>query len=211
MQPDVLAHGRTVAGALALADYAARTHFSAYLTAAQRRGVARDAVTAALLEAARPPADAELVRAAQNAISAAADADRQYRGIDRDGATRPQAARYWTQPELPFEDTVVETVAVRQAMAALSPSARRDLLALAEHGDRDAAARALGADPATYKRRLGPARAEFRALWHEGEQPSRHWARDRPGAARPGAAVTAMRRRARRRAAAASEQPVNAA
>jgi hypothetical protein len=88
---------------------------------------------------------------------------------------------YWYQPPLSgWEDAVVERIAARQIWVALSPAHRRVLRALmAADGDYRVAAAALGTTYATFRTRLGRARAAFRELWHEGEAPSRQWSQDR--------------------------------
>ena len=50
------------------------------------------------------------------------------------------------------------------------------LLALAAHGDYTTAAQAIGYPYGSFSYLISQARAEFFALWHEGQEPSRLWA-----------------------------------
>ncbi len=54
-------------------------------------------------------------------------------------------------------------------------------LALAAHNDYAKAAEAVGYPYSTFSYLISEARAEFFALWHQGETPSRIWATDRRG------------------------------
>ena len=63
-------------------------------------------------------------------------------------------------------------------MAGLAPHQAQALLALAEHGDYEAAA-ALGLPYGAFGKRLSAARAAFMTLWHEHETPPGRWRTDK--------------------------------
>jgi hypothetical protein len=65
--------------------------------------------------------------------------------------------------------------------AALRPLHQLAFLALAAHADYAQAAQAAGYPYSTFTALISQARAEFLALWHEGQQPSRIWATDKHG------------------------------
>lgn len=200
---------------------AAGTHWNRSLSHADRVDAAWSAAAEALCSSGAA-AEGVLLRAARDGITAAADRTRQFYGLSQaSGYTEPSAgfAKYWGravedragdfqydrvpgatwhQPPLSgWEDAVVERIALRQVMAGISPAHRRVLRALAEHGDQEAAARALGTTYATYRSRLRAARAAFRVLWHEGETVPPLWGCDRKsyrrGEESKGTGVTATR------------------
>lgn len=88
--------------------------------------------------------------------------------------------RYWTRPAPPTpEDEATDRTAVRQVMAALPAAHAQALLSLAEHGDYERAADALGLSPTAYNSQVRRARAAFLALWHEHEAVPGRWRTDK--------------------------------
>lgn len=83
---------------------------------------------------------------------------------------------FWSVPS--HEDGLVEKVALHQVLAALQPSRRDALVALAVWGRYDYAAMSLDISYHAFVIRLNSARADFRRLWHQGEVPSRMWGSD---------------------------------
>ena len=161
-----IAHGWTLADAERIAGRAARGHPSSLLPHADRRDTALHAVTEAILTAGDRPSVPVLLRAASDAISRAVTAEKHHHGMGRWHDTAPRFARYWTQPgPAPFEETVTERIAVRQVLAGIRPSWRRDLEVLAESGSHEAAARVLGTTVVTFRSRVSKARAAASALW----------------------------------------------
>jgi hypothetical protein len=79
------------------------------------------------------------------------------------------------------------------------------LIALAAHGDYQHAATALDKPYATFVTQIHLARKQFLRLWHQGEQPSGVWGRDRrkrtkpPGASGHAITINTVRRRTRAR------------
>ena len=175
-----------------LAGYAARTHYAQVLPFPDRRDTAYHELVVTVLEASAQPAAGDLLMAARDAISAAAQGEYRERGLSNRDKTRTadRYARYWrSAPRLvsPYEDAVIDGLALAQIWTVLLPSHRRVLEALADHGSYGAAARSLGTTDATFKVRVSKARAAFRAWWHEHEEPSAMWGSDRR--------VTPVRRR----------------
>lgn len=188
-----------------LAGYTARTHYSAFLPYEERQAIAYHELIVAILEARTRPDPEELLHAARDAISAATRGEYRARGLSsRDKARASERfVTYWyAAPRLnsPYEDTVLDRIAVAQIWTVLLPSHRRVLEALAEHGTYQAAARALDTTDATFKVRVSKARAAFRAWWHEHEEPSKMWGSDRrvtPARNRPVTRVMKTRTRDR--------------
>lgn len=197
----LIGHGWTLADAERIAGRAARDHPSRLLDFTDRREAALGAVTEAILTAAEPPSLPVLLRAASDAVSRQADAERRERGLSaRDHAsTAPRFARFWYQPSLPFEDALVDHIAVRQVLAGIRPSWRRDLETLAETGSYEAAAEALGTTAVTFRSRISKARAAAAQLWFSPETAPGMWGSDRRGGAESRPAIRVIRSRARDR------------
>ena len=194
-------------------------HRSRFGSRSGRYAAAWSAAAEALYTPGPQPSEHDLYLAARGGVMRQVAEDRQAYGRSRASGyteTTGAFAAYWHQPPLTgWEDAVVDRIALRQVLAAVSPAHRRVLLALAVHGDQESAARALGTTYATYRSRLRAARRAFRVLWHEGETVPPLWGCDRRSYRRgeelKGTWVTAVRlvgtrrrqRTARRREAAA--------
>jgi hypothetical protein len=132
-----------------------------------------------------PPLIPEVIRAGWRAIAHHVKTDEHFHrgyGRDRDAVTNKGFDRYWLdtgQPASGPEERVTEYVALAQIWARLRPKDRELLAAMAEHEDYAQAAAALGKTRHAYATDIGKARKAFRALWHEGETPSRPWGADR--------------------------------
>jgi hypothetical protein len=201
----LVGHGYTMADVDRIAGRAARQNPNVLLSHEDRCQAAADAVLELILTAAAAPEPALLHRAAFDAVSRALATERHHRGLsarNRDEAA-PRSARFWYQPTLPFEDELVDQIAVRQVLAGIRPSWRRDLETLAEQGTYEAAARALGTTPVTFRSRISKARAAAAELWFAPESAPGMWGSDRRGGtARPRPVTRVVRTRARDRAAA---------
>jgi hypothetical protein len=131
------------------------------------------------------PDSFEVYKAGMRAIGRASDRELREHGAARgDGGlvAMPRFGIYWLPKTGPAADTrVVERVALWQIWEVLRPLHQMALLALAAHGDYAAAAQAAGYPYTSFTSLVSDARAEFLALWHEGEAPSRIWAADRHG------------------------------
>lgn len=93
----------------------------------------------------------------------------------------PAFWRYWwpvTWAVPSRENVIVEQLALHQILAVMSPRRREAIFALATFDTYERAATALGISYRAFIIRLNHARADFRALWHEGEAPSRMWGSD---------------------------------
>jgi len=159
----------------------------------ERFGVAFGAVAECLYSAEGPVSSADLARAAANALSRLeraelrehgygySPADRRHRDRMAGPWSARSALRYWQRPAPATpEETAVDRAALWQVLGALAPAHARVLLTLAETGDRDRAAAALGITRHAFGNRLADARAAFLRLWHEHEAPSRLWRQDSP-------------------------------
>lgn len=177
-------HGYTLADLDRIAVRAAAGHWSRSGSHSGRLAAAWSAAAEALCTTGCQPSLQDLYRAARDGIMRHVAEGRQFYGLSKgSGYTATTAAfeGYWYQPPLTgWEDAIVDRIALGQIWAAISPAHRRALSALADSGgDYRAAADSLGTTYATYRTRLGRARQAFRELWHEGEEPSRQWGRDR--------------------------------
>jgi hypothetical protein len=151
----------------------------------ERRELAWSAIAECLYASDEAPSRHELITAGQRAIGEQVRADCVTRGIasERGYIVMPHFWRYWYQarPTQGPEERVVDRLALAQIWDELSSGHQQVLLALAAHDDHDRAARSLGLTRSAYRNRLSMARQAFYLLWHEGEQPSRIWARDYRG------------------------------
>ena len=132
-----------------------------------------------------PPEPFEVYKAAQRAIGRASENELAEHGMRHgpDGLyATPRFEIYWTPKPAPAADTtVVDRIAMWQIWATLRPLHKMAFLALAAHNDYTKAAEAVGYPYSSFAALISQARAEFLALWHEGQQPSRPWANDRHG------------------------------
>lgn len=138
-----------------------------------------------LTECDSPPERFHVYRAALRAIGRVSEQELREHG-SRHGAdgiyATPRFELYWAPKPAPAADaTVVDRLAMWQIWATLRPLHRMAFLALAAHNDYAKAAEAVGYPYSTFSYLISEARAEFFALWHQGETPSRIWATDRRG------------------------------
>jgi hypothetical protein len=119
------------------------------------------------------------IRACQNAVRDELAAH----GRNRfDGSPSPAFHRYWDGLRAdPWDEVVVEHLALAQIWRQLPDRHRAVLAALAVFGQFEPAAASLGVTNGAFRIQLMRARRAFWALWHEGETPpARHWHSDRP-------------------------------
>ena len=173
MTPADQIHGWTVRDINQLALFAASRYWSRITGPAERYAAAWSAAAEALATAQDPPGQDEMLRAARAGIVTLTQAHHRFHGLSQaSGYTRTHGAfaRYWYQPPLSgWEDAIVDRIALGQEWEGISPGHRRVLRALADCGDQESAARALGTSYVTYRSRLRQAREAFRELWYEGE------------------------------------------
>jgi hypothetical protein len=206
-----LRYGYTLDTLTRLAHYAARHgRYDHDVELPVRYEVAWAAVAEHLYAVGERPTPGELIRAGWLAIRHHGESERQFLGRAHDGPAGPgrHFERYWRAVAAPAdspEDKVIERIALAQIWPRLRPSSRDAFAALAVHGDYRRAAESLEIGYKTFVGRISDGRREFLALWHDGEQPSRPWVRDRR--AGPGTdmhTVTYFLRSRRLRAAAAT-------
>jgi DNA-binding CsgD family transcriptional regulator len=180
-------HGWTLA---ALTDLAATVvarhrHWWPAGDIADQHAAAWEGITEELLTADISPSRTELAGAGLRSLSRHVSGDRRHQG---DGSHNPIAnagakfAAYWDWHGAPAADPangITERLAVAQILPALTPRQREALTLLAAYEDYQDAAAAMGVAVGTFETHITRARAAFRALWHEGETPSRPWRKDK--------------------------------
>lgn len=201
-----IAWGWTVDDTERLARHCARSFPSEVLTYDDRRDAAQHAVVCALLEATEQPAGIDLLTAGCAAVRRACHEERRHHGMDDRHPFEKRAAWsvYWHGALLmasPFEDTVVDRLALRQVWPLLTSHEQLVLRTLAAYdGYPGSAAPAadLGMNQSTFSSNLTNGRRRFKVWWFEGETPPRMWMADRVRTAR-GVSMTAERRQTARR------------
>lgn len=144
------------------------------MSAADRYHVVWSGIALALYEAAQHPTREELVRAGWKALAAARTQEMQAHGYRLDAGevhVRSSFAAYWQTPGEPAEERLIERIAVRQTLAALSPRQRASVTAVAALGGYDAAQDALGITRSTLTEHLMNSRRRVLELWMPGETP----------------------------------------
>lgn len=189
-----LRYGYTLGDLDRIARGAAKRTRAAVGTVAERHDIARYGAVEALYASDGPIAEPLLFRAAVAALWAESKNSRHLEGrrwIDDHTGTgfgaigsMPNFVRYWGDANRATpspEARVVDRMTLAQILPTLTPGQRAALVALAVHDDYALAAEALGLAYSTFVSRVSVARERFLALWHEGEQPSKPWGRDRRG------------------------------
>lgn len=135
-----------------------------------------------LYSATDTPTERDLLAAGTQALVEDTKGYRKHHGL-RDGgliADGPRFAAYWYQPPAePWEDRVIERIAAEQIIAKVKPHELDAVLALAAHGDYQAAADALGLKYTALTVRLSGARKTFRQHWYAPEVAPRMKGTDR--------------------------------
>lgn len=167
---DHVAHGYTLRdiGRLTRAACAADRSMSADITT--RYDIAWSAIAEHLCAAETPPDWNELTRVGWQAIYREVREMRVMFGFkDRDGttgvATAPRYVQYWTVLPATPEEGLIERIAVAQVLGTLTGTYRDAIVALAVHGNYQAAADALGIQYKALVARIGTARKQIRTLW----------------------------------------------
>ena len=157
------------------------------------------------------PRRVDLMEAGRRALTEDVKATIRHHGARRDTSNTGQKyAMYWEwagRATPSPESSIVDRLALEQILPALTPRQLDAIHTLAAAGDYEQAAVLFGSATGL-KSQLMHGRRRFRALWHEGEEPSGHWGCDRragtkAGTVGAGTAVARLRRRARTRQAAA--------
>lgn len=144
---------------------------------ADRRDIAWSAIAEELCAAPHWPKRSTLIQAGWQAIyKAVREEYRQHGYADREWhsgyATAPRFMKYWfpTVTHSP-EERIVERIAARQVLDALTPTYRDAVVALAVHDDYRLAAQAMDLKDKAFQFRISTARRQMLARWFEGETP----------------------------------------
>lgn len=149
-----------------------------------RHDAARYAITEHLLAAEQAPTRRELVDIGLRASDRHVADEMHYRGYDdrnlaAGSGALPGYQRYWqSSGRTPFDERVIERIALIQIWPRLTHRQQQAVMALALTDDHQAAAETLGLPLPAFSGRMLKARRRARALWHEHETP-RHVGRDK--------------------------------
>ncbi|MFI8942689.1 hypothetical protein [Streptomyces syringium] len=156
-----------------------------------RQDAVRFAITEHLITSGTAPTRQDLVRIGRAAADRHVAAEMRYHGYDPRHLDRGQGGmanfqRYWQGTgHTPWDEQLVERLALTQVWPRLTLAQQQALMALALTGDHRAAADHLGLPLPAFSGRLRKARRRVLALWHEHETPRRP-ARDKRVLARSG-------------------------
>lgn len=141
----------------------------------ERHDAVLHAITIAVLTADERPHSRDLVRLGLRASNRHVEQELRHRGWTTSGAgTAPGFLRYWqTTGHTPWDERLIERLALAQIWPCLTAAQQRALATLAEVGDYQAAADALGLAWPAMAGRLHRGREVVAALWHEHETPRR--------------------------------------
>jgi hypothetical protein len=194
-------YGYTITQIQELAQRAARLSRSRILPFQDRYELACSGMMEYLTACITPPCVDEVFFAGRKAIDRESTLYFRGHGIDSQKYTGANFYRYWTRPkDTPLDEMVIERIAVRQILSALTPEQREVILALAEHGTEQAGAGHLGITPQAFNGRLARARRILYRQWVEPETPRKKWGRDDSRQVKKNlSARFHIRRRARRR------------
>jgi hypothetical protein len=201
-----LRHGYNLADLERLAALAVGAAFARAMDYRDRYDAAWFAIVEALYVAKERPEPWSLKQVGSRAVNRLAQDHGRMWGFDRgnpDGGYESMRGflKYWELDRRAcssHEGSVVDRVALWQIWPTLSATHRSVLLAMAAHRDQATAASGLGKSYATIGSHLCDARRKFFALWHEGEKPSRLWAKTHGRRGRHTATQTLRNRRQQR-------------
>jgi hypothetical protein len=143
----------------------------------ERLAAARFGIVQLLLTSHQEPGRDALLAAGRAEVTASRVEARKARGYTHRRAGHSLGfVKYWAPEPVAFEDSAVARVALPQILAALTPTRRAALLALAEHdGDYRAAAASLSISYERFAGRLWWARRDARARWYGSEPTPPPW------------------------------------
>lgn len=182
---EAVRYGYTLTDLDRLARSAVTSAWASALDYRDRYDAAWHAIAELLYSSGERPTGWDLKCAGTAAVNQLGQDDCRHHGYDRShpdagAGGRPYFQRYWTlagRTAPSPEDGVVDRLALMQIWPTLTGAQRQALLALAVYEDHRQAADAIDRTPTTYRAHVKDGRARFRALWHEGEMPSRMWGR----------------------------------
>jgi DNA-directed RNA polymerase specialized sigma24 family protein len=169
-----VAHGWTMRSLDQVTRAAVNNDRSMACDADTRYNTAWSAIAEALCAAEEPPTWHDLFTIGWQAIYREVREMREVFGFkDRDGTTEtasaPRYVQYWWQPPQRPEEGAIERIAVGQILATIPEIYRDAVVALAVHGDYQAAAESLGLKYTAFTVRMSVARKQFRAAWYAPE------------------------------------------
>ncbi len=180
-----LRHGYTLASLEGLTRRAAFDSKWRFIAFDEKYETAWSAIAEELYSSEEPPPVHDLIQVGVRAITRHVEDLGHTKGVYYYRADKPSMPRfeiYWWWHAFPTpspESRIVDVLALRQIWPRLTRTNQKVLLALAVHGDYQAAAAALNKPYSTFVTQIYEARRQFLRLWHDGEQPSRVWGRDR--------------------------------
>lgn len=176
-----LVHGWTLADVNRAAGIAVSKHrFSASIDFEDRIDCAWHGVVVELYTRADPPTFHELLRAGIDELNKElGNYRKQYGRPDEDGPTTPNFRRYWLPPirqkhwcDDGFSERLCEHIALRDALAVLTPEHYEAIVTLAAFDNVGArAAEALGMDYKVFMSRIYRARKAMAKVWYDDETP----------------------------------------
>lgn len=183
-----LPYGYTVDQLARMANFVVRSHKGLIMDTEEAHDVAAVALVECLY-AGSEPSDGDMFTAARRAVNNANSKEKSFVGMElnsyrtgRTGVGR-EFARYWDGASAlvsPFEEKLVERIAVRQVCSGLSPRDREILSTLAEYGTYEDARDCLGLSASRWGHVLNAARREARELWFSPEPTAPQWGDDHP-------------------------------
>ena len=172
-EPDWWAEARRVA------RYVARDQKSAFIDRGEAEAVAIAAIAYNAAETGRDLTRREMKQYAFRAVAASVAKIKGTRGINVvTGRPAPRFASYWTgtpRTTAPFEERVLEQIALWQVWASLDQRTRDILIACATAETPAGRARLAGYAPASWSTVLGRAREQARLLWFDHESDPGMW------------------------------------
>lgn len=160
---------------------------------ADRYAAIHFAITEQILVADEPPTASELIACGRQAANRYVGAEMHHHGYDpRDTAAGsgalPGFLRYWQQSgRTPWDERLVESLAIAQIWPLLTLAQQQAIMALALTGDHQEAADSLGLTLGAFAGRLKNARRRVFELWYEHETPPRRRRLDKRVLTRSGA------------------------
>lgn len=119
-----------------------------------------------LCTASEVPKPSDLTAAGTAALDREVKASKRHHGATRAGGIGPRYAAYWYEPPAePWEDRLVDWIAISQILQAVPATGLQALGALASAPDRAAAAEAVGVSERALSTRLSRARKVCREHW----------------------------------------------
>lgn len=173
-------HGYTLNDIHQLATHVVRVdRWRKDLDTRDRHDAARYAITEHLITTKQPPTRRELVDIGLRATDRHVADEMHHRGYDKRNLAAgpgglPGYQRYWqASGRTPFDERVIERIALAQIWPCLTTVQQQAVMALALTDDHQAAADTLGLPLTAFSGRMLKARRRARALWHEHETPAR--------------------------------------